>query len=256
MITEIHSLLDQYWSWLKDETTVQQIGECVEITTPYLDRHNDCLQIYAIRSEDGYKLTDDSETLDDLEQSGCPLDTPKRQELLLETLSGVGVKIDERTKELYVRASKDDFAQKKHNLLQGMLAVNDLFCLATANISTLFHEEVVKWLDACKIRYTSNIQFVGESGFPHRFEFLIPKSDEQPERVLRTINKPTRDTAQRVCFAWVDTRGQRRSDTRAYAVLNDSEAPIPQNLIDAIRNYQLIPLPWKARERKKAELTA
>jgi hypothetical protein len=37
-------------SWLKDRTTLREVnGEYVEITTPYIDRHNDALQIYARR---------------------------------------------------------------------------------------------------------------------------------------------------------------------------------------------------------------
>lgn len=41
MINEVQSLLDQYWAWLRDKTTLRQINDWVEITTPYLDRHND-----------------------------------------------------------------------------------------------------------------------------------------------------------------------------------------------------------------------
>ena len=38
--------------WLKDKTTLREVdGEWVEITTPYLDRHNDALQIYCAGRE-------------------------------------------------------------------------------------------------------------------------------------------------------------------------------------------------------------
>ena len=52
MINEIQTLLDQYMKWLKDKTALRQIEDWVEITTPYLDRHNDYIQIYA-RRENG-----------------------------------------------------------------------------------------------------------------------------------------------------------------------------------------------------------
>jgi len=53
MIGEIQSLLDEYMRWLKEKTQLRQIDDWVEITTPYLDRHNDYLQIYAsARMED------------------------------------------------------------------------------------------------------------------------------------------------------------------------------------------------------------
>ena len=79
MIDEVQSLLDRYWKWLRDETILRRIGDWVEITTPYLDRHNDCLQIYAKRHDGGFVLTDDGYTVEDLEQSGCTLDSPRRR---------------------------------------------------------------------------------------------------------------------------------------------------------------------------------
>ena len=90
MIDEVQSLLDRYWKWLRDETTLRQIGDWVEITTPYLDRHNDCLQIYAKRRDGAFVLTDDGYTVDDLEQSGCALNTPRRQDLLRTTSAILG----------------------------------------------------------------------------------------------------------------------------------------------------------------------
>lgn len=82
MNDDIPGLLDQYWKWLKDKTTLRQINDWYEITTPHLDRHNDYIQIYARKSNDGFLLTDDGYILDDLEMSGCPIDTPRRRELL------------------------------------------------------------------------------------------------------------------------------------------------------------------------------
>jgi len=71
---EIDNLLTNYIKWLKDKTIVKQIREdWVEITTPYLDRHNDCLQIYAKKTDNGYLLTDDGYIISDLDNSGCML---------------------------------------------------------------------------------------------------------------------------------------------------------------------------------------
>ena len=74
MTEEIQALLDQYWAWLRDKTILRQMNGWVEITTPYLDRHNDRLQIYAMRRGSGYVLADGGYVLDDLEQSGCKID--------------------------------------------------------------------------------------------------------------------------------------------------------------------------------------
>jgi len=45
MITDVQALLDKYIAWLKDKNILREVKDWVEITTPYLDRHNDYLQI-------------------------------------------------------------------------------------------------------------------------------------------------------------------------------------------------------------------
>lgn len=256
MIAEVQSLLDRYWKWLRDETHLRRIGDWVEITTPYLDRHNDCLQIYARHYNGGFVLTDDGYTVQDLEQSGCTLDSSRRRDLLTTTLNGFGVQVNGTTKALEVRASAANFALRKHNLVQAMLAVNDLFYLASPTAASVFYEDVVTWLDACDIRYTPNVKFTGKSGYDHRFDFVIPKSRIQPERVLRAINRPSRQTAQTMTFAWVDTKEVRSPDSRAVAILNDSDRPISPSVLDAMRSYDVQPVPWSDREEARDGLAA
>ena len=41
MIAEIQRLTDEYHVWLREKTILRSVDDWVEITTPYLDRHND-----------------------------------------------------------------------------------------------------------------------------------------------------------------------------------------------------------------------
>src|SRR5262245_15785892 len=91
MIHDIERLLEAYHSWLKERSVLRQVDQWVEITTPYVDRHNDYIQIYAKRANGGFVLTDDGYTIEDLEQGGCKLESRKRQDLLTMTLNGFGV---------------------------------------------------------------------------------------------------------------------------------------------------------------------
>jgi hypothetical protein len=253
-VAEIEKLLKDYRDWLKDKITLRQLnGSWVEITTPYLDRHNDALQIYA-RSENGALiLTDDSYIIHDLEASGCKLDTQKRKDLLQMTLKGFGVKLNHEAIE--VQATPENFPLRKHNLIQAMLAVNDLFYLAKPIVESLFYEDVVAWLDANDIRYTPSVKFTGISGYDHHFHFAIPKSKKRPERVVQAITRPTRDNALLFINAWGDTRQVRAPESRAYAVLND-EQPIPGAVLEAFRNYDIRPVPWTERIDVVTELAA
>ena len=254
MIQEIQQLLDDYHVWLKSKTALRQIDQWVEITTPYLDRHNDYVQIYAKAANGGFILTDDGYTIDDLEQSGCKLESRKRQDLLRMTLNGFGVRMDGKT--LQVHASPGDFALKKHNLLQAMLAVNDMFYLAMPMVASLFYEDVVAWLDVHDIRHTPKVKFTGKTGYDHLFDFVIPKSRQQPERIIQTINRPSRTTAQAVIHSWNDTREVRTPESRAYALLNDTEQTVSLAVVDALKSYDVRPVAWSEREGVREELAA
>ncbi len=254
-VPEIEKLLHDYRTWLLDRTTLRQVnGDWVEITTPYLDRHNDALQIYVRADNGGYVLTDDSYTTHDLEASGCNLHTDKRQDLLKMTLNGFGVKLQNEA--LVVHATVETFPLRKHSLIQAMLAVNDLFYLAKPVVESLFFEDVVSWLDVNEVRYTPRVKFTGASGYDHLFNFVIPKSRKEPERIVQALNRPTRDTAMLFIGAWNDTRETRPTDSRAYAMLNDVDQPVSGSVIDALRNYQINPVPWSIRAKVVSELAA
>jgi hypothetical protein len=104
-VDEIRTLVDAYRLWLRDKTKLKSVhADWVEITTPFLDRHNDFIQIYVKRENGAYRITDDGNTIRDLEISGSPINSPKRKDLLRVALNGLAVQ--ENAGELIVRASK------------------------------------------------------------------------------------------------------------------------------------------------------
>lgn len=248
MIEQITSLVDRYAAWIRDRTSLRKInGDWVEITTPYLDRNNDCLQIYAKKQDDGFLLTDDGEIIEDLVLSGCSLESPKRQKLLSVALAGFGVKNDDGR--LEVTATRDNFSQRKHSLVQAMLAVNDLFCLSGSHVASLFYEDVTSWLDLNDIRYSPNVAFAGKGGLIHHYDFLIPRSKSQPERLIKAISRPNRDAAVNLAFSWMDTRETRPDNSQALAFLNDQDRKIPGEVNDTLRSYNVEPVVWSDREK-------
>ncbi len=256
MIAEFHELKERYFSWLKEKTLLQKIDDWVEVTTPFLDRHNDYMQIYVRRTETGFLLSDDGYTIADLEMCGCPLNTPKRQNLLTTTLRGFGVQRDVKSNELYVNASDSNFPMRKHNLIQAMLAVGDLFYLATPYVASFFLEDVETWLDSHGIRFSPRVKLTGASGFDHHFDFVIPKSRSHPERVLLGLNRPDRANVERTVFAWEDTKRMRSTEANAFVLLNDAEHRIADNALAALQAYNVNPFLWSERESVREELAA
>lgn len=247
-------LVDQYFSWLKSKTAWREINGWTEITTPYLDRHNDYIQIYLRQAGDEWELTDDGETLTDLVQSGCELDTPRRKALLYTTLNGFGMHLANGA--ITVKTKQESFALRKHNLIQAILAVNDLFYLARASVESFFFEDVALWMDDADIRYTQRVKFSGRTGYDHLFDFVVPKSKREPERILRVVNNPAKDQANAVILSWVDTKEARPSNSVAYAVLNDKERTISDGVVEALKNYDITPLPWSQRDEFRERLAA
>src|SRR5450756_1503816 len=91
MNTDSQQILDEYLTWLREHSEVRRVADWGEITVPFLDRHNDHLQLYVKRSNGDVVFTDDGYTVADLEQSGCSLASPKRRGLLDVTLNGLSL---------------------------------------------------------------------------------------------------------------------------------------------------------------------
>lgn len=253
MDLDCQKLIDSYVQWLKTRITAVPLNGACEITTPFLDRHNDRLQIYIQKTSQGLQLTDDGYIVGDLEASGCVLDSQMRKQMLETTLNGFGVSLGDDG-ELFVAASEQNFPQKKHALVQAMLAVNDMFMTAKQRVASFFWDDVSHFLEANEIRFTPNIHFTGKSGFVHKFDFVIPGSRQQPERILRAINSPSRDSATSLIFAWTDSKDTRPPNSHAFAVLNDSEEPISEEVLEAFGQYEITSLRWTERNDFVAEL--
>jgi hypothetical protein len=252
--TPCQVLVDAYIEWLRSKITVAEINGACEITTPFLDRHNDYMQIYIKPTNGSYLLTDDGYTLNDLSLSGCDVSSPGRHRLLTTILNGLGVRLDDD--ELVVEARPETFPQKKHALLQAMLAVNDMFMTAKSHVTSLFMEDVETFLRLNSIRFVATVQFTGRSGFIHSFDFAIPASAARPERILRAINHPERNTITAFLFAWNDTREVRSPGSIAYAVLNDMEKHLSPDVVGALRQYGTQHIPWSRRDDFIQQLAA
>ena len=185
--------------------------------------------------------------------SGVRFESPKRRVLLLEVLQGFGVTL--KNSELTVAADQQSRPQQINNLSQAMLSVNALFCLAQPTVYQFFTEDVTRWLDEKTICFSPQVSFAGKSMFTHHYDFLIPKSRTSPERLLKVMNSPSRDYAKQVAFSWIDTRGTRPATSECFVLLNDAEE-IPAGVLTSLKQYDLVPVPWKQREQFTERLAA
>lgn len=252
---ECQSLIDAYVEWLRTGLSAEPVGDACELTTPFLDRHNDHLQVYAERSNGAILLSDDGQTLSDLRTSGFELNTSKRKQVFETTLNGFGVRAGD-SGELVVEASERTLGQRTHALVQAMLAVNDMFVLAQPHVESFFLEDVKAFLDDNDVRYSERVKLAGKTGFDHLIEFLIPSSRAAPERFVQAINAPTRGTATAYLFSFTDILGARGSETAAYAFLNDRDREVPGDVIEALDAYSVTAALWSDRDAHVGMLAA
>lgn len=238
-------LIQGYYKWLMDNTSWRQINEVMEITTPFLNRHNDYIQIYIRLLDNGsIRFTDLGETIADLEMSGCDIQKGRRKKLLMQTINGFGVRLEGG--DLFVDASKENFYLAKHSLLQAIMSVDDIFySTKPTNPDAFFFEDVEAWLDSLEIRYTPRLTLVGRSQFQNYFDFAIPRSKNSNERLIKLVNRPTSDAARLALFSWSDIQAEREASF--YVIYRKPENKDDANFKTAFNSYDATPIPWDSR---------
>ena len=254
MIDDMSRLLDRYMGWLRDNILLREVDEWIEITTPFLDRHNDCVQIYAKPSDGGIVLTDHGYTIDDLEFCGFKMKGDTRLELLNVTLNGFGIRRVGNA--LEVKATFEDFALQKQNLLQAMLAVNDMYITSRSNVASAFADDVALWLKESDIWFRRDVEFAGKSGLNVTYDFVIPKNGAHSNLALWGIGNPSLQSAKKTVFDWGDTQDARDEVYVPYVVLDDINGRVSDNAKSVFVNYGIKLVYWSDRRAALEELAA
>lgn len=245
--------VDNYLAWLKANMTQTKLENgLIEVTTPFLDRHNDYTQLYFKKESDStYIVTDMGYTVTDLIMSGVDITTDRRKAIFNQILLRLGIQYNKAENELFIKCDKSKLPVAQHALMQGMLDVNDMFYLATRTVRSLFYEEVSKFFDENEIFYSRNINLSGKSGLQHSFDFLLQRNKKHPERFIRLLNTPTRSSTERLLFAWEDVSAARNAvtDTSKFIIfVNDTKDKVGNNLLASIKNYDACAIQWSERE--------
>ena len=122
---------DNYLSFLEGRTHQKEISPGIyRFTLPFLDRHNDQVEVYIKRNADDFTITDDGYTVADLELSGVNIfANEKRKRIYRQILQTYGISESENH-ELYVTGNISELATKKHMIAQCMQEIGKLFFLA------------------------------------------------------------------------------------------------------------------------------
>lgn len=152
----VDTYVDNYYNWLREKTHIQNNGSSnwSLINTPFIGAFNDCIEIYAQKKGNRLFLSDNGETIANLELQGVSFQGSKKRLEILETiLLSYGVK--NNRDELVIESSLDKFSQSKHNLLSAIIEINDLYVLSKHNVSSVFKEDVRSYLEEKKNNFHS-----------------------------------------------------------------------------------------------------
>ena len=246
------TFIDKYLKWIKSNTIEKALADgWTEIATPFMDRHNDGLIIYAKEDRGIITLSDDGYIIGDMEMSGISVN--RRMKSIQRFLSGYGVTVTDNN-ELQITATMQNYPVKQHLLLQAMMAASDMFAPTRhSEKNTIFLDDVVAFFDKHDIFYTPDAQFQGKSGYIHKVDFVIPKTKKNPERFVYAINAPRVNSVMTTLFMWEDIQKARAQSNKMIAMLND-ERKIPNEVIAAFANYAATPIAWSERNKHIADL--
>ncbi len=255
----VDNLVSEYYDWLRQETTIfkdEQTG-WFAVDTPFVGLFNDTVTIYIKQIDKEIVLSDDNETLDNLELVGVKIGKEgKRKEIIDSILINYGIKL--QNNELFVTANEKNFSQKKHNFISAILEVNNLYVLSKNNVSHLFKEDVRKFLEEENIIFTPEFAAKGSvTNLDFTFDFQI--AGKSTELVIKSFGNLTKPLISHFLFSWEDIKPTRermiRKNVKALAIIND-EKNVKTEYLEALKSKNSEIMLWSNRYNEKEKLAA
>lgn len=243
---DIEKLMEEYFKWLREGTHLLKVGEYYEITTPFLDPMNDCLQIYVKQEGKDIYFTDDGIILYFLTSSGVKL-TPKRKKQIEAIARQFGVQVS--NSELIAKATSKNFPEQKLLFMQAMLRISDMYMTSQSKVSSFFKEDVKAFFDANEIYASPDVSLAGKSGYRYIYDYLFSPTKGRPERLCNVINNPNKSNINSALFSWLDTKDVRNKDSQFILLLND-ENHVSNEAVEAATNYDVKTICWSQRNTK------
>ena len=246
---DIQKMIDDYTAWLRKEITTAAFGEYTELTTPYLDRFNDYMQIYVKQNADGtIAITDDGYIIGSLISSGMTIKKgSNRQKMLDRIATNYGISIV--GEEITTIASVHNFPQKKHMIVQAMLAIDDLYVISPENVADLFLEDIETYFIANDIFFSKDFSLLGKTGTIYTYDFHLQRTKEKPERFCKGFNKLNISKRDLTLFNWIDTQEKRGESGELIVIYNDDNS-VADNVLMGFTNYGIKAVPFSHRQEQ------
>jgi hypothetical protein len=232
-------ILNAYYDWYKDNFIINDS----EIITPFIDSHNDLIHVNYRDTGERILLSDNGYTISNLLISGFSF-TEGRNKIFETIVESSNIEIDSKDV-VTMELQKNEFPQGFHIFVNALREIDNMTILAQQNVKGLFREDVERFFTDKNIKFHKNIRKVGKSGLDHYFDFQIGKSTNQKERIIRVLGSVDTKSVQSFLFSWNDIN--LGNETKMITILNDTIRKINPKVINAFRNYDVIPVTWNDR---------
>lgn len=252
MTTEISKMIQGYYQWLCDNTAIKYdcMTEWYAIDTPFVGLSNDRIEVYIKRIGDKYILSDDGETLWNLEMNGINVAHSSTRRDILKGI-GLNFAVTIENGEITTEATAETFSSRKHALLQAIQQVSDLRMTAKHDVVSMFAEDFKQYLDSEDIVYTPQFTMIGKSGLNFFYDFQI--AGRMEETVIRTFNHLKQGNVTDMLFGLEDARDNREKITgkklNSIVVVNDIERNPKREYISALNEYGCKTLLWSGKDK-------
>ncbi len=231
----------------------------IEICTPYLDRHNDCISAWALDQGERWKLTDGGYTIRDLMADDLNLlQRGARNDLLLKILASSDAALEGEEIVMYIgkEQGREAAAFKAHVFFKVLSTVDDMFMLSRPMVRSAFCDDVRAWLAENRRCFREGQSLTGASGYAHKIDFVSMKPDGRDFGWILPIDRVTKDAVTSLLFKLSDLQ-EKRKWVQSYAVVNDeSGQEIRSAEITAMKNFNVKVLGWSQRKDWISEFPA
>ncbi|MFP9118619.1 DUF1828 domain-containing protein [Flavobacterium sp. RNTU_13] len=251
----IDTYVDNYYKWLREKTFIHQ-DESTDwslINTPFIGAFNDTIDIYAKKNGSQLTLSDNGETISNLELQGVHIQGSKKRRILLDQIL-LNYGIRESNDELYIETNLENFSQSKHKLLSAIIEINDLYVLSQANVSSIFKDDVRSYLEELNVIYTPDFISKGSTGLEFNFDFQIAQKNK--EIVIKSFNSVNKSNIPNFLFSWDDIKHVREKITKkevsAIAIINDVDKEIKPEFLDALKQKHADYILWSQKDKEES----
>lgn len=240
-------LLAESLKWYEKRFSIKDLKNASEIITPFVNHLNDRISLFVeISDNNEIRLSDDGITLNELELSGIDWAVPTRQRILKDIMKNYDLQLNDNVL-FTVAQNQTQFAQKKYNLIQGILSIYDILFTSKNYATGIFNEEVLEYLFDNEFGGTPGPKLIGNSGLTHQLDYSLGATKKRPHILIKFLNHPNFTEVAAQKFISDDLKkkmGTQKISVKYVIIGNDKKNNIPEKSLIAAKDMGIDLVPW------------